>query len=169
MNWISVQPRPTPPSRRGSASRELALSETTRGEMTRGEMTRSEWTRSERTRREPVLGLPPPQRREEPLGPNMRDVSPRDFAEFTYELYLGGELSWPEYRMVGFPSELDPRWDETIGALTGEKAEPDRRRDMLIEWERRVDFMRRYQAGDTAALLAERIHDVLSRYAVDMT
>jgi len=119
------------------------------------------------TRREPTLALPPPSPRRDPSGPDMRDISPRDFADFTHELYLGGELSWPEFRMVGFPSELDPRWDETIGALTGERAEPDRPRDMLLEWGRRVDFMRRYQAGDAATLAAERIHDVLSRYAVD--
>ena len=136
MNWITAQPRPLPASRR------------------------------ELTRTEPVLALPAPmEQRDEPTGPDMRDISPREFAEFTHELYLGGELSWREYRMVGFPSELDPRWDETIGALTGEKAEPDRPRDMLIEWERRVDFMNRYQPGDPNSLLAERIHDVLSRYA----
>jgi len=118
-------------------------------------------------RQEPVLALPPPPPPRQPRGPDVRHISPRDFAEFAHELYLGGEISWAEYRMVGFPSELDPRWDETIGALTGEKAEPDRPRDMLIEWERRVDFMRRYQPNEAGTLLAERIQDVLAGYAID--
>lgn len=98
--------------------------------------------------------LPPP-----PPGPDagLRAMSPRDFADFAHELYLAGRLEWTEYRMVGFPSELDPRWDATIGALTGEKAAPDRPRDMLAEWERRVEFMRRFQAGDPATGIAERV------------
>ncbi len=116
-------------------------------------------------RREPRMGLtplalPPPGR-----GFDLRAISPRDFADFVHELYLSGCLSWDEYRMVGFPSELDPRWDSTIGALTGERAEPDRPRDMLAEWERRVDFMRRYQAADNATLRAQMILGALSPYA----
>lgn len=102
--------------------------------------------------------LPPPMPKADA---GLRDMSPRDFADFTHELYLGGMLTWAEYRMVGFPSELDPRWDSTIGALTGEKAAPDRPRDMVAEWERRVDFMRRFQAADPATAMAERILSVL--------
>ncbi len=108
------------------------------------------------------LALPPPPPQ---VDPGLRAMSPRDFADFAHELYLSGRLGWTEYRMVGFPSELDPRWDATIGALTGEKADPDRPRDMLAEWERRVDFMHRFQAADPATAAAERILAVLERFA----
>jgi len=121
-------------------------------------------------RREPLLALPPPRRSvpaivDDDADPDLRDVSPRRFAEFTHELYIGGTLSWDEYQLVGFPSELDPRWESTIGALTGEKAEPDRPRDMFAEWERRLQFMRRYQSGDPATVVAEQVLAVLARFA----
>jgi hypothetical protein len=118
-------------------------------------------------RREPVLALPPP-RAALPASdddPDLREVSPRRFAQFAHELYMGGALTWEQYQLCGFPSELDPRWDVTIGALTGEKAEPDRPRDMFAEWERRLQFMRRYQSKDPATMAAERVLDVLSRFA----
>lgn len=108
-----------------------------------------------------VILLPPPAM----VTPDPRHISPRDFAEFTHELYMEGQLSWEEYQLVGFPSELDPRWDETIGALTGEKAEPDRPRDMLTEWERRVDFERRYNRDPVHVARAERVLALLRREA----
>jgi hypothetical protein len=92
----------------------------------------------------PVPALLPPPSRPGP-GPrfNLRNISPRHFAEITHELYLEGILSWEEFQQVGFPSELDPRFDETIGALIGEKANPDQPRDMLGQWEERVAFEQR--------------------------
>lgn len=109
----------------------------------------------------PLLALPPP-RAKHPRH-DLRNVSPRRFAEIAHELYLEGSLKWAEYQLVGFPSELHPDYDITIGALTGEKAEPNRPRDLLAEWEQRVDFMRRYD--DPGVGLAERALDVLKRQA----
>lgn len=107
------------------------------------------------------LALPPPDEDEE-AGPwNPRHMSPRQFADMAHELYLEGVLGWPEYRMVGFPSELHPDFDTTIGALIGRKAEPDRPRDMLAEWEARVDFERRYNRDDREVRRAERVLEVL--------
>lgn len=109
----------------------------------------------------PILALPPP--REKRPRHDLRNVSPRRFAEITHELYVEGSLKWAEYQLVGFPSELHPHYDSTIGALTGQRAEPNRPRDLLAEWESRVDFMRRY--GDPGLLVAERALDVLRRQA----
>lgn len=108
----------------------------------------------------PVLALPAPAPKPPPRA-DLHHISPRQFADLAHELYFEGRLNWQEYRMVGFPSELDPRFDETIGALTGEKAEPDNPRDMLAEWERRVDFERRYTKDDRQVRRAERILAVL--------
>lgn len=89
-------------------------------------------------------------------------MSPRELAAWAYELYLEGCLTWPEYRMLGFPSELHPRFDETIGALTGERAEPDRPRDMLTIWERRLEFERRYNLDSPETIRrSERIVHLL--------
>ncbi|MBI3445672.1 MAG: hypothetical protein HY055_09990 [Magnetospirillum sp.] len=47
---------------------------------------------------------------------DLRNVSPREFADITHELYMDGTLSWPEFQMVGFPSELD-REAQRLGTL----------------------------------------------------
>lgn len=109
----------------------------------------------------PVLALPPP--RDRRPRHDLRNMSPRRFAEITHELYVEGSLKWAEYQLVGFPSELHPHYDATIGALTGQKAEPNRPRDLLAAWEERVEFMRRY--GDPSLTLAERALAVLRRQA----
>ena len=116
----------------------------------------------------PLLALPPP--RPEPPPPpkpkprfDLRAVSPRRFAEIAHELYLEGTLRWSEYQLVGFPSELHPAYAITIGALTGERAEPDRPRDMLSQWESRIEFMRRFPDGGLRD--AERAVEILRRQA----
>lgn len=108
-----------------------------------------------------LIALPPP--RDRRPRHDLHHVSPRRFAEITHELYLEGSLEWAEYQLVGFPSELHPDYDSTIGALTGERAEPNRPRDLLQAWEQRLDFMRRY--GDPATPLAEQAVAVLRRQA----
>lgn len=111
---------------------------------------------------EPILALPPPKAEPRPRH-DLRRVSPRRFAEIAHELYLEGALKWAEYQQIAIPSELHPDYDSTIGALIGCKAEPDRPRDLLAEWEGRVDFMRRYR--DPALRHAERAVEVLRRQA----
>ena len=93
---------------------------------------------------------------------DMRNISPRDFADATHELYMDGTLSWDEFKMVGFPSELDPRYDETIGALIGEKANPDQPKDMLSQWEQRVDFEKRYNPNPDQVQTADSVLQKLS-------
>lgn len=114
----------------------------------------------------PALPAPPPSSAATTGGVqarwDLRNISPRQFAEATHELYVGGVLSWDEFRLVGLPSELHPQFDETIGALTGEKAEPDRPRDMLAQWETRVDFERRNNPDPDAVRRTEHVLDVLN-------
>ena len=93
---------------------------------------------------------------------DMRNISPRNFADATHELYMDGTLNWNEFKMVGFPSELDPRYDETIGALIGEKANPDQPKDMLGQWEQRVDFEKRYNPSAEQVGTAESALQKLS-------
>ena len=52
----------------------------------------------------------------------MRRMSPRQMADWAYELYLSGALTWEEYCMAGFPAELHPDYNQTVGALTGVRA-----------------------------------------------
>lgn len=111
---------------------------------------------------EPLMSVPemaPPSTRD---GPDPRRMSPRQIAEWAHELYLAGVMDWEDYKLVGFPSELHPNFNQTIGALTGERAEPDRPRDMVAEWERRHAFERRYYGRDSAAARrSARVLDLL--------
>lgn len=102
----------------------------------------------------PLAALPPPSVPEEPRY-DLRNISPREFADVTHELYMEGTLSWDEFQMIGFPTELHPRYDETIGALIGEPARPDRPKDMLGRWEQRVEFERRYNPDADQVRIAE--------------
>ncbi|MBF0169439.1 MAG: hypothetical protein HQL45_17685 [Alphaproteobacteria bacterium] len=104
-----------------------------------------------------LLMLPAPDER-----PNVRNMTPRELSEFAYNLYMDGTLSWDEYRMVGFPSELHPDYDRTIGSLTGETAQPDRPKDMVIAWQERVAFEERHSADQPDQIeRARRVLDVL--------
>lgn len=104
-----------------------------------------------------LLMLPAPDER-----PNVRSMTPRELADFAYNMYMDGTLSWDEYKMVGFPSELHPDYDKTVGSLTGEKAQPDRPKDMVVAWQQRVEFEQRYSADKPEVVeRAQRVLDVL--------
>lgn len=77
---------------------------------------------------------------------DVRHASPRQMAETSLDLYVAGILPWEEYAMLAFQAELHPDYDKTIGALTGEKAQPDRPRDFLSVWEERLTFEEKYNA-----------------------
>lgn len=100
------------------------------------------------------------------VAPNfdVKNLSPRQVAGLGMELYALGVVSFEEYGLLAFQAELHPDFDRTIGALTGEKAEPNRKRDFLAHWEERADFERRYnppqgervrRAGHIAAVLRQ--------------
>ena len=64
------------------------------------------------------------------------------------DLYMVGVITWEEHAMLAFQPELHPDYDQTVGALTGEKADPDRPRDYVAIWEARLAFERKHNAGD---------------------
>jgi hypothetical protein len=79
------------------------------------------------------------------------------------DLYISGALGWEEYSMLAFQAELHPAFDRTIGALTGEKAEPDRPRDYIALWEERLAFEQKYNAQDHALVgRTQRVLNVLN-------
>jgi hypothetical protein len=68
--------------------------------------------------------------------------SPREMAELSLDLFLAGVLSDEEYALLAFQPELHPDFDRTIGALTGERADPDQPRDYVAIWRDRLEFER---------------------------
>jgi hypothetical protein len=142
----------------------------------RAEARRDDWRDVRRTR-EPRLELPrpllPPVPAPRPPLPQpvvagaplpeseieVRNMSPRQMADWAHEMYMIGWISWDEYR-AALPAELHPDYDTTVGALTGERAEPDRPRDMVREWEERLAFAHRYSAKDDTE--ARRLHRIVA-------
>lgn len=89
-----------------------------------------------------------------------RLATPRQVSELSMELYLAGWLSFEESALLGFQPELHPDYDRTIGALTGEAAEPDRPRDFISLWQDRRAFELRHNPNDF--VLHQRIERIIS-------
>ena len=62
-------------------------------------------------------------------GLDTRRASPREMTDLSLDLYAAGILSYDDYAVLAFQPELHPDYDRTIGALTGEAARPEGRRD----------------------------------------
>ena len=82
-------------------------------------------------------------------GLSLRDLTPRQMAEVSLDLYAAGILSYDDYALLAFQPELHPNYNVTIGALTGEPAGPDRARDYVTQWEERLSFERRHNPQNT--------------------
>lgn len=80
-------------------------------------------------------------------------------ADLSLDLFLAGVLSEEEYALLAFQPELHPDFDQTIGALTGERAKPDQTRDYIASWRDRLDFERNRPRPDHD--LIERIQRIL--------
>lgn len=91
-----------------------------------------------------------------------RRMSPRQMADWAHEMYLCRMLNWDEYCMAGFPAELHPHYNRTVGALTGNVAQPDAPRNMVRVWEERLSFALRYFAeGEPEVARSEKILQLL--------
>ena len=86
-------------------------------------------------------------------------LTPRQMVNLSFDLYSSGFLSRDQYSELAFQSELMPNFDITIGALTGEKAQPDRPRDYTAVWRERVRFERTYCTEDLR--IVERAENIL--------
>jgi len=85
---------------------------------------------------------------EQSASSDARNLTPRQMVDMSMDLYVSGALSWDEYALLAFQPELHPDYDRTVGALVGRKAEPDRPRDFVAEWEDRLAFEEKYNADD---------------------
>lgn len=98
---------------------------------------------------------------------NVRSISPRQVQGLSMELYALGVIPWEEYGLLAFQAELHPDFNRTIGALTGEKADPVRERDYIALWEERVAFERRHNTENPERIRrAEHIAGVLRRMSM---
>ena len=97
-------------------------------------------------------------------------LSPRQMSELSLNLYATGAISFDDYSALAFQPELHPDFDRTIGALTGERADPDRPRDFVRLWDDRADFQRRHNAARADLVeQSERIASVLRQIETPMS
>ncbi len=73
---------------------------------------------------------------------DVRYMTPRQMVNLSFDLYSAGFLSQEQYTELAFQSELMANFESTIGALTGEKAQPDLPRDYIAIWRQRLNFER---------------------------
>ncbi|NQV57020.1 MAG: hypothetical protein HQ503_14265 [Rhodospirillales bacterium] len=96
---------------------------------------------------EPDFGL-----HEIAAGYDVRWITPRQMADLSFDLYFSGHLSREQYAELAFQSELMPNFNQTIGALTGKRAEPDRPRDYTEIWHQRLEFEMEHLPNDSRIL-----------------
>ena len=100
-----------------------------------------------------------------PQVPDARYISPREMQDYSENLYAAGVLSFEDYEILAFQPDLHPDFGRTIGALTGEAAAPDRKRDYIEHWGKRLNFTQRYYpANSNEVRQAHRIHEALKAF-----
>lgn len=110
-----------------------------------------------------------PERLAPPVGgpnvPDVRHMPPRGMQDYSENLYAAGVISFEDYEALAFQPELHPDYTKTIGALTGEAAQPDRPRDYIQQWRDRVDYTQRYYPANSEPVRqALRIHEALTTF-----
>lgn len=101
--------------------------------------------------------LPPPG--PAPGGPHVRYMTPREMQLYSENLYAAGYISFDDYEVLAFQPDLHPDFGRTIGALTGERAQPDRPRDFIRLWQERLNFAQRYYPSNSREV--RRAHRIL--------
>lgn len=90
---------------------------------------------------------------------NVRRITPRELVRLGRELYIAGHLNDEEFVLLTRQPDLHPAFDRTIGALIGDRADPERRHDAIAGWEARLRFLHMYP--DQTAAQRDRIRHVL--------
>lgn len=75
---------------------------------------------------------------------DIRSITPRKMIDLSFDLFFSGFLNKEQYADLAFQSELMPNFDQTIGALTGQRAQPDRPRDFTEIWLARLEFEKQH-------------------------
>lgn len=93
---------------------------------------------------------------------DVRQMSPRKMAELSMDLYVAGIIEYKEHEMLAFQAELHPDYNKSIGALTGQPAQPDHPKDFIDEWQSRLAFQRRYNPDNVQRIRrSEHINNIL--------
>lgn len=94
----------------------------------------------------------------------VRAMTPGQMTDLSLELYVAGALTWDQHSLLSFQPELQPDFNRTIGALTGQWAEPNKPRDFVEHWNERLQFELRHRGADDPVIAdTRRITQVLGQ------
>lgn len=68
---------------------------------------------------------------------DVRNMSPRDMAAMSQELYQSGAISFQDHALLAFQPELSPEFNKT---LAGSPGKPDAPRDFIAQWETQLQI-----------------------------
>jgi hypothetical protein len=68
---------------------------------------------------------------------DVRNISPRDMAAMSLELYQSGAISFRDHALLSFQPELGPEFNKTLAGTTGG---PDAPRDFIAQWDTQLQI-----------------------------
>ena len=79
---------------------------------------------------------------------NVKKISSRQIVALSFDLYTAGYIDQDQHLLLSFQAELQPNFDDTIGALINEHSAPDKQRDFISIWIERCSFEQNYPGPD---------------------
>ena len=62
---------------------------------------------------------------------NVKMISSRQMVALSFDLYTAGYIDKEQHLLLSFQPELQPNFDDTIGALINENSAPDKQKDFI--------------------------------------
>ena len=79
---------------------------------------------------------------------NVKMISSRQMVALSFDLYTAGYIDKEQHLLLSFQPELQPNFDDTIGALINENSAPDIQKDFIELWLQRCVFEQNYPGPD---------------------
>ena len=79
---------------------------------------------------------------------NVKMISSRQMVALSFDLYTAGYIDKEQHLLLSFQPELQPNFDDTIGALINENSAPDKQKDFIELWLQRYVFDQNYPGPD---------------------
>ena len=79
---------------------------------------------------------------------NIKMISSRQMVTLSFDLYTAGYINKEQHLLLSFQAELQPNFDDTIGALINENSAPDKQRNFIELWLERCVFEQNYPGPD---------------------
>ena len=79
---------------------------------------------------------------------NVKMISSRQMVALSFDLYTAGYIDKEQHLLLSFQPELQPNFDDTIGALINENSAPDKQKDFIELWLQKYVFEQNYPGPD---------------------